>query len=95
MKFSLSKIKKKQEQIKFEYFACFGGIGRQENLYIRDLIAYYLSIGFEKFILGDNNFPNIEKISDVTKDYINNGTLDIIEVFGSSISQPEFYEIIT
>ena len=94
MKFSLSKIKKKQEQIKFEYFACFGGIGRQENLYIRDLIAYYLSIGFEKFILGDNNFPNIEKISDVTKDYINNGTLDIIEVFGSSISQPEFYEII-
>lgn len=94
MIFSFSKIKKKQEQIKFEYFACFGGIGRQENLYIRDLIAYYLSIGFEKFILGDNNFPNIEKISDVTKDYINNGTLDIIEVFGSSISQPEFYEII-
>ena len=67
---------------------------RKENLYIRDLISYYLSIGFEKFIFGDNNFPNIEKISDVTQDYINNGIIDIIEVFGSSMSQGEFFSII-
>ena len=92
--FSLTKRKKKQEKIEFKYFACFGGIGRRENLYIRDLISYYLSIGFEKFILGDNNFPNIEKISDVTQYYIDKGILDIIEVFGSSIGQDEFYEII-
>jgi len=92
--FSFTKRKKKQEKIQFQYFACFGGIGRRENLYIRDLISYYLSIGFEKFILGDNNFPNIEKISHVTQDYINKGILDIIEVFGSSIGQDEFYEII-
>ena len=92
--FSLTKIKKKRQKINFKYFACFCSIVRKENLYIRDLISYYLSIGFEKFIFGDNNFPNIEKISDVTQDYINNGTIDIFEVFGSSISQGEFFSII-
>ena len=92
--FSMTKTKKKQQKIKFKYFACFCSIVRKENLYIRDLIAYYIKIGFEKFIFGDNNFPNIEKISDVTQDYINNGILDIIEVFGSSISQGEFFSII-
>ena len=92
--FSLTKNKKKLQKIKFKYFACFGCIVRKENLYIRDLISYYLNIGYEKFIFGDNNFPNIEKISDVTQDYINNGIVDIIEVFGSSMSQGEFFSII-
>jgi len=92
--FSFKRKKKKQEKITFKYFACFGTIVRKENLYIRDLISYYLSIGFEKFIFGDNNFPNVEKISDVTQDYINNGTVDIINAFGSSISQSEFFGII-
>jgi len=92
--FSFKRKNKKQEKITFKYFACFGTIVRKENLYIRDLISYYLSIGFEKFIFGDNNFPNVEKISDVTQDYINNGTVDIINAFGSSISQSEFFGII-
>jgi len=92
--FSPTKSKKKQQKIKFKYFACFGSIVRKENLYVRDLIRYYLNIGFEKFIFGDNNFPNVEKISDVTQDYINNGIVDIIEVFGSSMSQGEFFSII-
>lgn len=92
--FSLTKTKKKQQKIEFKYFACFGSIVRKENLYIRDLISYYLNIGFEKFIFGDNNFPSDEKISDVIKDYINNGIVDIIEVFGSSMSQGEFFSII-
>ena len=92
--YSLIKRNQKQEDIQFEYFACFGGMARLENLYIRDLIAYYLSIGFEKFIIGDNNFPNVEKLSDVVQDYINNGIVDIIEIFGSSIPQQEFYGII-
>jgi hypothetical protein len=92
--FSLTKRKIKQEKIKFQNFACFGGMARLENLYIRDLISYYLSIGFEKFIIGDNNFPNVEKLSDVIQDYVENGIVDIIEIFGSSIVQEEFYGII-
>ena len=92
--FSILKFNKKIENIEFKYFSCFGTIARKENLYVRDLISYYLSIGFEKFIFGDNNFPYIEKLSDVLQDYIKNGTVDIIEVYGSSISQSEFFEII-
>ena len=92
--FSLTKTKISQENFRFHYFACFGTIARKENLYIRDLISYYLSIGFEKFILGDNNFPNIEKLSDVLQDYINKSIVDMIEVYGSSISQNKFFGII-
>ena len=92
--FSIIKFKKRQKKIDFKYFACFGTIARKENLYIRDLISYYLTIGFEKFIFGDNNFPDEEKLSDVLQDYINKGIVDIIEVYGSSISQSEFFGII-
>ena len=85
--YSLTKEKKQKEKIAFKYFACFCSTARKENLYVRQLIAYYMSIGFEKFIFGDNNRPKNEKLSDVIKDYINNGTVDIINIFGSPMSQ--------
>jgi hypothetical protein len=53
---------------KFEYFFCFCGIGKKENLYSRQLISYYLNLGVEKFVFGDNNDPNTEKLSDVLQD---------------------------
>ena len=90
----LTKNKEKHEKIKFKYFSCFGTIVRQENIYIRDLISYYLSIGFDKFIIGDNNYPNIEKLSDVTQDYVKSGILDIIEVFGLPFGESEFFGIL-
>ena len=74
-----------------KYFFCFCGIGKHENLYTRELISYYLSIGTGKFIFGDNNDIDSEKLSDVTQDYINNGTVDIIDFRGQKIDQPEFY----
>ena len=40
-------------------------MGRKENLYARELIEYYKTIGFDKFINNDNNLPNTEKFSDV------------------------------
>ena len=79
---------------KFEYFFCFCGVGKKENLYSRQLISYYLNLGVEKFVFGDNNDPNTEKLSDVLQDYINNGTVDIIDILGSSIGQSEFYGIL-
>jgi hypothetical protein len=60
-------------------------LGKKENLYSRQLISYYLNLGVEKFVFGDNNDPNTEKLSDVLQDYINNGTVDIIDIIGSSI----------
>ena len=71
----------------FEFFCCFCAMGREENLYVRELISYYKSIGVDKFVFADNNLPNTEKLSDVLQDYISNGTVDIIEIFGDSYSQ--------
>ena len=62
-------------------------MGKLENKYIRELIEYYLKLGVEKFILGDNNLPNTEKFADVIQDYIDDGTVDIVELFGSSFGQ--------
>ena len=62
--FSLTTAYKK-EKVNLKYFVCFNGIVRQENLYVRELISYYLSIGFKKFIFVDNNIPTIEKLSNV------------------------------
>ena len=76
--------------VSFEYFSCFCGIARQENKYVKEFIDYYINLGVEKFILGDNNLPKTEKLSDILQDYISNGTIDIIEKFGSHIGQSEF-----
>ena len=72
-------------------FFCFSGMARHENLYTRELISYYLSIGTGKFIFGDNNELGGEKLSDVIQDYINNGTVDIIDLIGQEKDQSEFY----
>ena len=80
----LFKLKKKDN-----YFACFSGMGKLENRYVRELIEYYLKLGVEKFILGDNNDPNSERLSDVIQDYINDGTVDIVDLIDSSFGQSQ------
>ena len=50
---------------------------------------YYSKLGVDKFILGDNNDANTEKFSDVIQDYINDGTVDIIDIINISYSQSE------
>ena len=48
-------------------------------------------MGADKFIFADNNIINTEKLEDVLQDYINNGLVDIIEIFGSPIGQGELF----
>ena len=79
--------------INYTYYACFVALGREENKYVRELVEYYSKIGVEKFIFGDNNLPNTEKLSDVLQDYIKDGKIDIIELFGSISGQSELYNI--
>ena len=79
--FFLLFLKKRSFQ-NFTYDACFVALGREENKYVRELVEYYSKIGVEKFIFGDNNLPNTEKLSDVLQDYIKDGIIDIIELFG-------------
>ena len=69
VKNNLKKLMKLSNKKKDNYFACFSGMGKLENRYVRELIEYYLNLGVEKFILGDNNDPNTEKLSDVIQDY--------------------------
>ena len=76
---------------KFEYFCCFCTLSRGENKYSRELISYYSQIGVKKFIIGDNNLPNTEKFSDILKDYIKNGIVDIIDIKEKSIQQATFF----
>ena len=92
--FNQKSILNDNNKTNFEYFFCFCGVGKKENLYSRQLISYYLNLGVEKFVFGDNNDPNTEKLSDVLQDYIINGTVDIIDIIGSSIGQSEFYGIL-
>ena len=86
----LNNINNKNEK-KFQYFCCYCTMGREENIYVKELIEYYSNLGVEKFIIGDNNLINTEKFSDILKDFINNGTVDIINIIGNSISQSTFY----
>ena len=77
-----------------DYFACYCALGKQENRYLKYMIDYYLSIGFEKFILGDNNDLNTEKFSDVIQDYIDKGIVDVYDVTNRPIGQAEFNNIV-
>ena len=88
------KPSKKINNMNYQYFSCYIGLGREENKYIREFIEYYLKLGVKKFILGDNNLPNEEKFSDVLQDYIKDGIVDIIELFGSTIGQSELYQMV-
>jgi hypothetical protein len=67
-------------------------LAKKENLYIRNLINYHKNIGFDKFILVDNNDLNTEKLSDVLQDYIDSGLVEIVGTIGKSINQGLTYQ---
>ena len=88
------KINKNDVKNGTHYFCCYVAMGRNENRYVRFIVDYYTKLGVDKFIFADNNLPNTEKFEDVIKDYIDNGTVDIIEIFGVLMGQAEFYSIV-
>ena len=63
---------------------CICAVGKNENLYVRQFIEYYLSLGIDKIILYDNNDVDGEKFSDVLSDYFTNKQIEIIDVRGLS-----------
>ena len=80
--------------IEKHYYSCFCSMGKKENLYIRELVSYYINLGIDKFVLGDNNLPNVEKFSDVLQDYIKNGTVDILDIIGKIYDHAEYFDIL-
>ena len=76
------------------YFSCFVGIAKLENLYARELVQHYISIGFDKFYLGDHNSFDTEPLSNVLKDYIDKGFVDIIDLREQKIKLVDYYNYI-
>ena len=68
-------------------------MAKNGNMYVRDVINYYMSLGVKKFVLGDLNLPKTVKFSDVLEDYINNGTVDIIDIIGKTLPLGTFFGI--
>ena len=51
-------------------------MGKNENLYAKEFVEYYLKIGVDHIFIYDDNDPELEKISDVIdKKYQNNITI--------------------
>ena len=74
------------------YHTCVINRSRFENLYLREFIEHYLSIGVEKFYLGDDNPEDVENVSDVLEDYIKKGIVDVEYTLPLNIALYDFYE---
>ena len=66
-------------------------IAKLENNYIKEWVEYYLSIGFNKIILYDNNDLDGEDLSSPLSGYIKSGQVDIIDARGKQGYQVEAY----
>ena len=77
-----------------KYFICFCIMGKKENLYAREIIEHHKKLGFDKFIIVDNNDLNSQKFSDVLQDYIDSGLVEIVDKIGKIINQGETYHFL-
>ena len=66
-------------------------IGKDENLYAKEFVEYYKSLGFDKIIILDNNDLLGERFEDVLKYYIQNKIVEIKDLRGlKQIQIPAF-----
>lgn len=70
---------------------CICSIGKNENLYAKEFVEYYLNLGVDKLFIYDNNDINGEKFESVLIKYIKNKHVDIIDVRGLSSIQIPIY----
>jgi len=84
-------LKDYSSQIKNNFNICICVIGKNENLYAREFIEYYLSLGVNKIIIYDNNDYEGEKFQSVLDDILQNKKIEIIDVRGLSSIQIPIY----
>jgi hypothetical protein len=70
---------------------CLCTIGKNENLYIREFVEYYYSLGINKIIIYDNNDLNGERFEYIIRDFIKKKFVDIIDIRGLSSMQIPIY----
>ena len=78
----------KKKVIKFALIV----IIKNENLYIKEFIQYYFSIGVDKIIICDNNDIDGERIEDILYNFINNGFVEIVNYRGKKKYQVLSYQ---
>lgn len=66
-------------------------IAKLENNYVREWVEHYLSLGFDKVVLYDNNDEDNEYLATPIQDFINNGYVDLINARGKKSYQLEAY----
>ena len=76
----------------YQYFSCFISFVKLESKYSIELIEHYKTLGIEKFYLADDNSYGVEKLSDVLKNYINEGIVEIEEIGGKNLNKYDYYE---
>ena len=86
------KLEKIEIEKNYKYFFCFSSIGKLENNYVNELVDYYKNIGVDKFILGDNNDKDSERLSDVLQKEIEEGLVDILDFTGRRKHQTDFFK---
>jgi hypothetical protein len=69
---------------------CICSIGKNENLYVKEFIEYYLTLGIKKIIIYDNNDINGENFKDIIQDYYSK-RVTIIDVRGMTSIQIPIY----
>ena len=86
------KLEKLETEKNYKYFFCFSSMGKMENIYVNELVDYYRNIGVDKFIFGDNNDKDSERLSDVLKKEIDEGLVDILDFTGRKKHQTDFFK---
>lgn len=65
---------------------------KDEEKYIREFCQYHLALGFDKIYLGDNTPPDKDSpYGEILKDFIGQGTVEMIDVRGKQNYQNTFY----
>ena len=81
----LTKLKAKAPKV------CLCGVGKMENLYIKEYVNHYKDLGYNHIFIYDNNDPDGERFEDVIHDEINSNFVTIIDYRGKKRIQCEAY----
>lgn len=69
-------------------------IVKNEMKYLKEFVDYHLGLGFDQIVIGDNNSVDGEKYDDLLGQYMNEGTVKIINLRGLEGVQKIFYNAI-
>ena len=84
-------VKNKIFNTKYKKGICICSIGKNENLYIKEFLDYYLLLGVKKIIIFDNNDINGENFKEIIQKYYTSEEVDIIDVRGITSIQIPIY----